>query len=368
MKGFLAFAAFLILISFGVEPALSATRIKDITNVKGVRANQVLGYGLVIGLNGTGDTLRNAPFTQQSVQAMLDKMGVNIRGSQARTRNIAAVMVSAELPPFVTRGSRIDVSVSSIGDAKSLAGGVLIMTPLGGADDTIYAVAQGQVSVSGVAATGAAASVTQGTPTSGRISNGAIVEREPPEQGDSAKPELELKYPDHRTAVRIADAINRYAQGAYGLMIAREIDARTIQLRRPTTLSMTRLYAELGDLTVEPDQPARVVIDERSGTIVIGQNVRISAVAVAHGTITVKVSESAAVSQPAPFSNGETVVVPETEVSVDEADGKVAVVNGATLRDLVGALNRLGLKPQGIIAVLQAIKTAGALQAELVTQ
>ena len=362
-----AFLLPLLLLSGAVSAAPS--RIKDITNVKGVRANQIVGYGLIIGLNGTGDSLRNAPFTQQSVQAMLDKMGVNIRGGQTRTRNVAAVMVTAELPAFASRGSRIDVSVSSIGDAKSLSGGTLVMTPLSGADETIYAVAQGQVLVSGVAAAGAAQSVTQGVPTSGRIANGAVLERNAPGSfSEDARPVLELKNPDYRTAVRVADAINAYAKHVYGTPIAAERDYRSIELKKPHAMTMARLFAEIGDLYVEPDQPARLVIDEKTGTIVIGSDVKISTVAVTQGNITVRVSESASVSQPDPFSKGETVAVPESSVDVSEAGGNTAVVKGATLRELVGALNRMGLKPQGIIAVIQAIKSAGALQAELVVE
>lgn len=344
-------------------------RIKDITNVKGVRSNQIVGYGLVVGLNGTGDSLRNAPFTQQSVQAMLDKMGVNIRGGQARTRNVAAVMVTADLPAFATRGNRVDVSVSSIGDARSLSGGTLVMTALEGADENVYAVAQGQISVSGVAAAGAAQSVTQGVPTSGRIANGAVVERDAPGSfSENARPVLELKNPDYRTAVRVADAINSYAKSQYGEKIAIERDFRSVELRRPKSLTLARLFAEIGDISVEPDQQGKIVIDEKTGTIVIGRDVKISTVAVAHGTITVKVTESASVSQPEPFSKGETVVVPESDVSVEEAGGSTALIKGSTLRDLVAALNRMGLKPQGIIAIIQAIKSAGALQAELIVQ
>ena len=352
--------------------AEAATRIKDITDVKGIRANQLVGYGLVVGLNGTGDSLRNAPFTEQSIQAMLDRMGVNIRGAQnqPRTRNAAAVMVTAELPPFATKGSRFDIVVSSLGDAKSLEGGALIMTPLAGADKVIYAVAQGQITVSGYAKQGRAESVTSGVPTRGRIPNGAMVEQDAPGfLGDSMPLELQLRNPDFATAIRVTDAINSYAQDRFGARIARATDLQSVVLRKPPSISTARLFAEVGELMVEPDQPARVVIDERTGTIVIGSDVRISTVAVAHGSITVRVTETPLVSQPAPFSRGgETVVVPRTAVSVQENGGKVATVQGANLRELVSALNRMGLKPQGIIAILQAIKSAGALQAELVVQ
>jgi flagellar P-ring protein precursor FlgI len=364
--------AVLLLFFLGaVGSAGAETRIKDITDVKGIRSNQLVGYGLVVGLNGTGDNLRNAPFTQQSIQAMLDRMGVNIRGAQNTpvTRNVAAVMVTAELPPFATKGSRFDVVVSSMGDAKSLAGGALIMTPLAGADQTIYAVAQGPIAVSGYLAKGAAESVTSNIPTRGRIANGAIVELDAPGTLTDGMPlELQLRNPDFTTATRVMDAINSYAQRRYGMRIAHAKDFQDIALRRPQSISTSRLFSELGELMVEPDQPARVVIDERTGTIVIGSDVRVSTVAVAHGSITVRVTETPQVSQPAPFSKGETVVVPETAVSVQENGGNVATVRGANLRELVAALNRMGLKPQGIIAILQAIKTAGALQAELVVQ
>jgi flagellar P-ring protein FlgI len=365
----LSASLFFFLLSLSAVDA--GTRIKDITSVKGIRVNQLVGYGLVVGLNGTGDTLRNSPFTQQSVQAMLDRMGVNIRGTQyePRTRNIAAVMVTAELPPFASKGSRFDVTVSSIGDAKSLAGGSLVLTPLSGADQKIYAAAQGQVTISGYLAKGAAESITSGIPTRGRIPNGAIVEQDAPGAFDENMPlEFELQNPDFTTAVRIMDVINDFARSRFGQPIARARDWQSVMIRKPRDILSSRLLAELGELEVEPDQSARVVIDERTGTIVIGSEVRISTVAVAHGNITVRVTETPQVSQPLPFSKGETVVTPQTQVDVNEAGGNVATVKGANLRELVSALNKMGLKPIGIIAILQTMKTAGALQAELVVQ
>ncbi len=352
--------------------AHAATRIKDITDLKGIRTNQLVGYGLVVGLNGTGDTLRNTPFTQQSVQAMLDRMGVNIRGSkyEPRTRNVAAVMVTAELPPFASKGTRFDVTVSSIGDAKSLAGGALVLTSLSGADQKIYAAAQGAVTISGYLAKGAAESITSGIPTRGRIPNGAIVEQDAPGAFDETMPlEFELRNPDFNTAVRIMDVINDFSKDRFGMPIARARDWQSIMIRKPPGILSSRLLAELGELEVNPDQSARVVIDERTGTIVIGSEVQISTVAVAHGNITVRVTETPQVSQPLPFSEGgQTVVVPNTQVDVNEAGGNVAIMQGANLRELVSALNKMGLKPLGIIAILQAMKTAGALQAELVVQ
>src|SRR5688572_20544946 len=322
--------------------AHAATRIKDIVTVQGVRPNQLIGYGLVIGLNGTGDSLRNAPFTGQSIQSMLDRMGVNVRNANPRTKNVAAVIITAELPAFVGMGSRIDVTVSSLGDATSLAGGSLVLTPLSGADTVIYAVAQGPVAVTGFASAGKAETVTQGVPTSGRIPNGAVVEREPPGRfADGELLELELRNPDFRTAVRVVDAINTYGAHRFGTRIAREQDFRTVQLMPPRSVSPTRFIAEIGDLYVEPDLPARVVVDERTGTIVIGREVRVSTVAVAHGGLTVRVTESPRASQPTPFSNGQTVVLPETQVSVEEKDGSVNVLSGTDLNKLVSGLNRM---------------------------
>lgn len=345
------------------------SRIKDITDVRGVRANQLVGYGLVIGLNGTGDSLRNAPFTNQSIQSMLDRMGVNVRNAQARTRNVAAVMVTAELPAFIGKGARLDVTVSSLGDATSLQGGSLILTPLMAADNQIYAVAQGPVAVSGFAAGGKAETVTQGVPTTGRISNGGLVEREGPGRfGTEKEMMLELRNPDFGTAVSISDIINNFTMDRFGIRAAVEQDLRSVQITIPPKITAARFIAEIGELQVRPDAPARVVIDERTGTIVIGRDVQVSTVAVAHGSLTVRVTETPRVSQPNPFSKGETVVTPETQVTADQKDAKLAVVRGTDLQTLVAGLNRIGLKPQGIIAILQAIKTAGALQADLVVQ
>lgn len=345
------------------------TRIKNIVSVQGVRPNQLVGYGLVIGLNGTGDSLRNSPFTEQSLQAMLDRMGVNVRKLNTRTKNSAAVIVTAELPAFAQTGVSIDVTVSSLGDATSLLGGTLIMTPLYGADNLVYGVAQGPVTVSGYQITGAAQTVTQNVPTSGRIPNGALIEREAPGQFmDLEFIGLELRNPDFSTAVRIADAINSYGLDRFGVQLARAADLRSVAIKRPPSITPTRLMAEIGELIVEPDAPARVVVDERTGTIVIGRDVQISTVAVSHGNLTVTVTETPQVSQPLPFSEGQTVVTPETDISTYEQGGALRIVRGTSLQVLVRGLNRMGLKPQGIIAVLQAIKTSGALQADLVVQ
>ena len=357
-----------VLVLFAAE-ALAAARIKDITSISGVRENQLIGYGLVIGLAGSGDTLRNSPFTEQSLQSMLNHLGVNVRDAALRTRNVAAVMVTAELPPFIGRGSRIDVTVSSLGDAKSLLGGTLLMTQLQGADGQVYAVAQGGISVSGFAAEGEAESVSQGVPTTGRIPNGALVEQVLPGSFGSAEPiVIELRNPDFATVIAITSAINDYTSAQYGIQAAREDNSRQVTLFKPAEISAARFVAEIGELRVTPDTPARVVIDERTGTVVIGDNVQISPVAVTHGTLTVRITETPIVSQPGPFSAGETAVVPRTEINVDQAEGSLAIVEGADLQMLVRGLNQIGLKPTGIMAILQAIKSAGALQADLVLQ
>ncbi|WP_346897006.1 flagellar basal body P-ring protein FlgI [uncultured Roseibium sp.] len=353
-----------------VAPASALVRIKDIASLQGVRDNQLVGYGLVVGLNGSGDSLRNSPFTEQSLQSMLDSLGVNVRDARLRTRNVAAVVVTAEMPAFIGKGSEIDVSVSSLGDATSLAGGTLIATPLLGADGEIYAVAQGALAVSGFSESGQAATVKKGSPTVGRIPNGALVEKDISARFKNIpKLVLELSNPDFKTAVRITDAINQHSMARYGTKVARERDLRTIDLRPPKKVSVTRFIAEIESLRVKPDQSAKVVVDERTGTVVIGSEVQISTVAITHGNLTVRITETPQVSQPAPFSDGgQTVVVPRTQVDAQEAGGQLAIVGGTDLQTLVRGLNRIGLRPTGIIAILQAIKTAGALQADLIIQ
>ncbi len=366
MKSFIVVFCLCILAS---TVAGAGTRLKDITTVGGVRTNQLVGYGLVIGLNGTGDSLRSSPFTGQSLKSMLDSMGINIRGQDVRTRNIAAVIVTAELPPFLGLGSRIDVTVSSMGDATSLVGGSLVMSPLSGADKKVYAVAQGAVASSGVVAEGRAERLTSGVPTSGRIPNGAMVERESPRVvGSKNQLVLELRNPDFSTAVRVSEAINAFTRRRFRGSLARERDARSVSVRVPRGITATRYIAMLGELEVVPDSPARIVVDERTGTIVIGKDVQISTVAVVHGSVVVRVTEDELVSQPAPFSDGETVVTPQTEVAAKQDGGDLSIVKGNNLKTLVNGLNRIGLKPSGIIAILQAIKSSGALQADLVVQ
>ncbi len=347
----------------------TGVRIKDITDVQGVRDNQLIGYGLVVGLQGSGDTLRNSPYTERALASMLDRLGVDVRDTPLRARNVAAVMVTADLPPFVGPGARIDVTISSIGDATSLRGGTLLMTPLAGGNAEVYAVAQGPVAVSGFVVEGAAAELTQGVPTAGRIPNGALVEREVPGRLDGIDPlVLELRNPDFRTAALISDAINHFGRNRYGRPLARARDLRSVVVHLPDGVNPTRFLARIGALRVTPDTPARVVIDQRTGTVVVGQNVQITTVGVAHGNLVVRVTEEPLVAQPLPFSDGETVVVPRTEVEAEEQDGQMTIVGGTDLQTLVDGLNRLGLTPTDIISILQAIKTAGALQADLVIQ
>ena len=343
----------------------AASRIKDLASVEGVRQNQLIGYGLVVGLNGTGDTINNSPFTRQSLQAMLERLGVNIRGQTLRTGNVAAVMVTANLPAFSTQGTRIDVTVSALGDAKSLMGGTLLVTPLLGADGNVYAVGQGSLAIGGFQAEGDAAKVTRGVPTVGRIANGAIIEREI-EFTLNRLPHLRLalRNADFTTARRIASAINDYI----GTPTAEPIDPSTVQLTVPQQYvgNAVALLTEVEQLQIEPDLPAKIVIDERSGIIVMGRDVRVSTVAVAQGNLTVTIAETPQVSQPAPFSRGRTQVVPRTRVGVQEDGKKLAVVQeGVSLQQLVDGLNALGVSPRDLISILQAIKAAGAIQADI---
>jgi flagellar P-ring protein FlgI len=346
--------------------AFALSRIKDLVSVEGVRENQLVGYGLVVGLNGTGDTLNNTPFTRQSLQAMLERLGVNIRGANLRTANVAAVMVTSNLPAFSTQGTRVDVTVSALGDAQSLQGGTLLVTPLLGADGEVYAVAQGSVAIAGFQAQGEAASVTRGVPTVGRISNGALIEREVVFALKEAKSlRLSLHNPDFTTAKRIAGVINDFIGGAS----AEPTDPATVVLQLPRNYNgnIIQLLTEVEQLRVDPDQRARIVIDERSGIIVMGKDVKVSTVAVAQGNLTVTITESPVVSQPNPLANGQTVVVPRTNIQVDTGNGaQLGIVKqGVTLKELVDGLNALGIGPRDMIAILQAIKAAGALQADI---
>jgi flagellar P-ring protein precursor FlgI len=345
----------------------AASRIKDVVDFEGVRDNLLVGYGLVVGLNGTGDSLRNSPFTRQSLQAMLERLGVNVRNVDLNTDNVAAVMVSANLPPFARHGSRIDVTVSTLGDAENLLGGTLLVTPLLGADGQVYSVAQGPVVVGGFTVQGDASTFVKGVPTAGRVPNGGIIEQEIPfEMADLQRMRLALKNPDLTTARRIAEAINAFLDIDAAVMS----DPGTVILTAPAAYAndMTALLADIEQLRIEPDQPARVVIDETTGVIVLGNDVRVNTVAIAQGNLTIRVTETPQVSQPAPFAQtGDTVVVPRTQIDVVEGDSKLAVVeSGVNLQELVDGLNSLGISPRDMISILQALKTAGALQAEIV--
>ena len=348
-------------------PAFGFSRIKDLVDIEGIRSNMLIGYGLVVGLNNTGDSLKNAPFTQQALQTILERMGVNTRGAGLiNTKNVAAVMVTANLPAFSAQGSHMDVTVSAMGDAKSLQGGALLATPLLAADGEVYALAQGPIAVGGFSAQGMAASVTRGVPTSGRISNGAIVEREVGFTLANAQTlRLSLRNPDLTTAQRMAQAINRYL----GVPAANATNPATVKLVRPAAYpDIVALLTDIEQLRVDPDLPAKIVIDEQSGVIVMGSDVRISTVAIAQGNLTIRVTEMPQVSQPQPFSQqGQTMVVPRTDIQVDEEMGKQLIVleAGVSLQDLVNGLNALGVGPRDMISILQAIKAAGALQAEI---
>jgi flagellar P-ring protein precursor FlgI len=360
-----AILAGLLFIAGAAAPAWATSRIKDLANVEGVRQNQLIGYGLVVGLNGTGDTLNNIPFTKQSLQAMLERLGVNVRGAQMRTGNVAAVMVTANLPAFATQGTRMDVTVSALGDSKSLQGGTLLVTPLLGADGNVYAVAQGSLAISGFQAEGDAAKIVRGVPTVGRMSNGAIIEREIEfALNKLGQLRLALRNPDFTTAKRIASAINDFI----GSPAAEPLDPSTVQITIPKNFegNVIALLTEVEQLQIEPDLTAKVIIDERSGIIVMGRDVRVSTVAVAQGNLTVTISETPVVSQPQPFSRGETRVAPRTRVGVQEDGKKFAVVKeGVSLQQLVDGLNALGIGPRDLISILQAIKAAGAIQADI---
>ena len=360
----------LILFAFLVTPGLllaQGVRLKDLANFEGVRGNDLVGYGLVVGLDGTGDGLRNAPFTEDIMSNILERLGVNVTGEQFRAKNVAAVIVTGQLHPFARAGGRIDVTVSAIGDATSLRGGTLVMTPLNAADGQIYAVAQGSIIAGGVAAEGDAARTVQGVPTAGSIPSGAIVEREV--DFDFARvPNLRvaLKTPDFSTAYRIERAIN-LAAGA-GTATMTDSGTIAIDIGRSGQRSASHFLAQIENLLIEPDTIARVVVDQRSGTIVISENVRVSRVAVAKGNLTLTVEEQPVVVQPNPFAEGETVVVPRSSAQIQNAPPvSLAEVPGSTtLSDVITGLNALGISPNDLIDILKTIKAAGALHAEFV--
>ncbi len=354
--------------STSVEGTAGTTRIKDIVDIEGVRDNMLVGYGLVVGLNGTGDSLNNSPFTQQSLIGMLERLGVNVRAEKLNTKNIAAVMVTATLPPFTNQGSRIDASISALGDAKSLQGGTLLVTPLLGADGQVYAVTQGPVAIAGFTASGDAGTLTQNIPTTGRIASGAIVEREILfSLTGMSSTRLGLRNPDFTTARRIASAINTRLN--FAAATADNPASVTLTVPPGYGAGIVNLITDIEQLTISPDQVARVVIDERSGVIVMGKDVRISTIALAQGNLTIRITETPQVSQPNAFAQqGDTVVVPRSDIQVDDSGSgkKIAVISsGVSLQTLVSSLNALGVGPRDIITILQSIKAAGALQAEI---
>lgn len=344
--------------------SFAQVRIKDIASFEGIRKNQLVGYGLVVGLNGTGDRIRNSPFTKKSIEGMLERLGVgNLSNDNLKTKNTAAVMVTAMLPPFAKTGSTIDVVLSSLGDATSLRGGTLIVTPLTGADGEIYAVAQGPIAVAGFVAQGINASIVQGVPTVARIENGAIVENEVKFVLSSLKSVmLSMRTPDSTTVTRVKEAINK----ALGPNVAVALDPSTVEVHPPGKMAIIDLMAAIENLRVVPDNIAKVIIDARSGTIVIGANVRIDRVAISQGGLTILVEDTLTVSQPEPFSIGETVVIPETKVVVENRPTKFTVLEGdVSLQRLVDGLNAIGVGATETISILQAIKAAGALHAYL---
>jgi flagellar P-ring protein precursor FlgI len=356
--------ALLVVVGLGWHGHAGAARLKDIAEINGVRMNQLVGYGLVVGLDGSGDG-KKATFTVQSMASMLEKMGVTVDQKDIQVKNVAAVMVTAKLPPFAKRGNRIDVLVSSIGDANNLQGGTLMLTPLKGIDGKIYAVAQGPVNTGGFGAGGTTSTVVKNFPTVGRVLSGAIIEREVPNDfGNSDSLQFSLHNPDVNTVMRVVDVINsQFAQP-----VARAQDAGTIEIAIPDQYkgNTISLLASLSTLEVQPDNDAKVVINERTGTVVMGEQVRISTIAIAHGNLSIVVKENFNVSQPLPFSEGQTVATPDTQINVQEdANQLVVVPNGVSIGDVVKALNALGVTPRDLIAIFQAIKAAGALQADL---
>ena len=366
---FLFLTTFVVIMASAPD-ARAESRLKDIASFEGVRENPLMGYGLVVGLNGTGDKLKNNEFTSQSLIAFLERQGVNTRGTELKSKNVAAVTVTATLPAFARIGSKISISASAMGDARSLQGGTLLATVLYGADGEVYAVAQGPLSIGGFEAGGAGTTVTKGVPTSAFIANGAIIEKEINfKLNQMSSMNIGLRNPDISTAKHVAESINKHL----GVDAAEMIDPGTVHLRVPIDFkdNTSKLLAEIEQLPVQTDQIAKVVIDESSGTVVMGENVRIDTVAVAQGNLVVRVEEQQQVSQPGPLAPGsaQTAVVPVANVSVEETKSKMTIMQrGATLRELVAGLNALGVGPRDLITILQTIKSAGALEAEIIAK
>lgn len=362
-------ASAILLMLMAAQVTASPIRIRDLVEFDGVRGNDLIGYGLVVGLNGTGDGIRNAPFTEEIMTNILERLGVNVSGEQFRPQNVAAVFVTASLPPFSRAGSQIDITVSAIGDADSLLGGTLVMTPLTAADGEIYAVAQGTVIAGGASAEGDGARVVQGVPTAGVVPSGARIEREVEFDFSALRDiRLALRTPDFTTAARIEGAIN----AEFGRRVAVMLDSGTVTLDVAATRSASPAHAlsRVENLFVEPEIRARVVVDQRSGTIVMGEDVRISRVAIAQGNLTLRIEERPIAVQPNPFAEGETVIVPRTDVDLVEEPGTgLAEISGGTsLSEVVAGLNALGVSPRDMIDILNSIQAAGALHAEFIVR
>ncbi len=367
MRILIIFAALIISAVHGWGGVSDAqTKLRDVLDIEGVRSNDLVGYGIVVGLNGTGDSVRNSPFTEDSLSHMLERLGVNVQGEEIKPNNVASVMVTASLPPFARTGSNIDVSVASIGDAGSLEGGTLILTPLRGADNQVYAVAQGSVMVSGLNVEADGARDTVGTPTTGSVPSGAIVEQEIAFDFNSQDTiTLALHTPDFTTAARVETTIN----SALGQPLAYMRDPGSIELNLSGAGgSPARVLAAIENLPIKVETPARIVIDEKSGTIVLGQDVTISQVAIAQGNISIRVRENPVAVQPNPFASGETIVLPRTDIQVGQTGNQnIALLTpNTTLSELIDGLNALGVRPQEMADIIRAMRTAGAIHADLV--
>ncbi|MBL8231790.1 MAG: flagellar basal body P-ring protein FlgI [Bryobacterales bacterium] len=348
------------------QPPLSAARLKDLGAWEGIRDNQLVGYGLVVGLAGTGDK-RQTVFSAQSLANMLERMGVRINPAAIQVRNTASVIVTATLPPYGQPGSRLDVHVAAIGDASNLQGGLLVMTPLKAADGQVFAVAQGAVVTGGFRAGSGGNSQSVNHPTAGRIPNGAIVERTAPSPQPSARMRFQVRNPDFTTAARITDAINR-RYGTGGPSVAKAESSAVVVVDTPSRYSLraVEFLAEVENLSVDPDRTARIVVNERTGTVVLGKDVRIAPISILHGALSVEIQTEFDVSQPSPLSPGSTTVVPQARVAAREEKAKqIQLKQGATVEDLVKALTAIGSTARDIIAILQNLKSAGAIEADL---
>jgi flagellar P-ring protein precursor FlgI len=359
----LAGAVALLAVLVAAPGDASAARLKDIASFSGVRSNDLVGYGLVVGLSGTGDGT-SSTFTLQSMSNMLEKMGVEASPDKLKPKNVAAVMVTAKLPVSAKPGSMIDVTVSSLGDAKSLLGGVLLVTPLKGLDGNVYAVSQGSLTIGGFSVAGEAATAQKNIATVGRIPNGAVVERDVPFRfNNQDSMTLNLTVQDFSTTMQVVNKINATMGGNFAS--ARDISTVDLNLPDKYLGNMVPLMASLENLDISPDGKARVVVDEKTGTVVLGHDVRLNRVAVAHGNLQIVIAETENVSQPGPFSDGQTVVTPQTDLAIDEQNNPLMLMEGATLQELVDGLNSIGATPRDLISIIRALKAAGSLHAEV---